>query len=61
MKTSEAQKKATLKYMKENLKRIPFDLPKDEAEELKVFVKSHGMTMRQFILEAISEKRERMN
>lgn len=61
MKTTEAQMRASIKYAKDNLKRIPFDLPKEEAEELKFFVKSHGMSMRQFILEAIHEKRDRMN
>lgn len=61
MATSEAQKKASSKYKKEKLKRVPFDLKKEEAEELKLFVRSHGYSMRQFILEAIEEKRTRMS
>ncbi len=61
MATTEAQMRASIKYAKDNLKRIPFDLPKDEAEELKIFVKSKGMTMRQFLIEAIQEKRDRMS
>lgn len=61
MSVSEAQKRASIKYQKDKLKRVPFDLPKEEAEELKLFVSSHGMSMRQFLLEAIQEKRDRMN
>lgn len=56
---SEAQKKATLKYKRENYKRIPLDLQKPYYEELQRFVKSCGSTVNGFIKEAISEKMER--
>lgn len=60
MKTSEAQKKATIKYAKQNLKRIPFDVQKEYYDTvLKPYADSIGMTINGFIKQAISEKIER--
>lgn len=60
MKTSEAQKKATIKYAKQNLKRIPFDVQKEYYDSvLKPYAESVGMTINGFIKQAIAEKIER--
>lgn len=60
MSTSESQTKASLKYAKENLKRIPLDVKKDEYEKYKTIAESSGMSVRGFIIEAIEEKIERI-
>lgn len=59
MSASENQKKATIKYAKANLKRIPLDVKKDYYENLKLYVESKNISMRSFILTAIQEKLER--
>lgn len=60
MKTSEAQKRATIKYARENLKRVPFDVQKEYYDSvLKPHADSMGMTVNGFIKQAIAEKIER--
>ena len=59
MATSESQKVASLKYAKENLKRVPLDIKKDEYEIYRQFSESKGMSMRKFIIEAMEEKMQR--
>lgn len=60
MKTSEAQKKATIKYAKQNLKRIPFDVQKDYYDNvLKPAADSAGIGVNTYIKNAIAEKIER--
>lgn len=59
MSISESQSKATIKYAKENLKRIPLDVKKEEYEEYKTFAESKGMSVRGFIIAAMNEKMER--
>lgn len=61
MATTEAQKKATIKYAKNNLKRIPLDVKKDEYERIKQFADSQNLSVRAFILQAINEKILRNN
>ena len=39
---SEKRKQSMLKYARENLKRIPLDLPKDEYERIQAHIKEHG-------------------
>ena len=56
MATTEAQKKAAIKYAKNNLKRIPLDVKKDEYERIKQFADSQNLSVRAFILQAINEK-----
>lgn len=63
--STEAQKRASAKWMKGHLRRIPLDVTNEYyADVLLPFVKSHGYTMRGFILEAVEhymrhvEKRE---
>ncbi len=55
-KYTESQKKASLKYAKENLKRVPLDLKKEEYERLSAAAKSAGMSINGFIKAAINEK-----
>lgn len=53
---TESQKKASLKYAKENLKRVPLDLKKEEYERLSAAAKSADMSINGFIKAAINEK-----
>lgn len=59
LKTTEAQRRASVKWKKENYSRIPLDVPKAYHEELKEIAKARGMTLGGFIKEAIAEKIER--
>lgn len=60
MKTPDSQIKATMKYAKEKLKRIPLDVKKDYYDEVIVAeAERRGMSVRAFILSAIEEKIER--
>lgn len=57
MKTSESQVKATMKYAKEKLKRIPLDVKKEYYEDVIVKeAEKRNMSIRAFILSAIDEK-----
>ena len=55
-KYTESQKKASLKYARENLKRVPLDLKKEEYERLSEVAKSANMSINGFIKAAINEK-----
>lgn len=55
-KYTESQKKASLKYAKEKLKRVPLDLKKEEYEQLATAAKSINMSINGFIKAAIKEK-----
>lgn len=46
-------------YQKENLKRIPLDVPKSVYEEIKAHVEATGTSVNGFIKRAISETMER--
>ena len=60
MKTPESQIKATMKYAKEKLKRIPLDVKKDYYDNVIVAeAEKRGMSVRSFILSAIEEKIQR--
>lgn len=56
MSYNEKQKEYSLKYAKENLKRVPLDLKKEEYEKLSDAAKSADMSINGFIKEAIEEK-----
>ena len=56
MASTEAQKKASIKWQKENYSRIPLDVSKEYHEELKRIAKSQGVTLGSFIKQAIAEK-----
>ena len=60
MATTDAQKRATMKYAKEKLKRIPLDVTKEKYDE----IKDHCEQMQEksingFIKRAIDEAMER--
>lgn len=60
MKTPDSQIKATMKYAKEKLKRIPLDVKKDYYDDVIVKeAEKRKMSVRAFILSAIEEKIER--
>ncbi|MEY8424677.1 ribbon-helix-helix protein, CopG family [Lachnospiraceae bacterium 38-14] len=58
-KYTEAQKKASLRYAKDRLKRVPLDLKRDDYEKLSESAKAAGKSINGFIKEAIREKIER--
>ena len=60
MPLTEAQKKANLKYRRENVKRIPLDVQKDKYEEIAAAAEQAGKSVNGFIKEAIDEKMERL-
>lgn len=57
-KYTEAQKRASIKFAKEKLKRVPLDLKKEDYERLSAAAKSAGMSVNGFIRAAINEKIE---
>lgn len=59
LKTTEAHRRASVKWQKENYSRIPLDVPKEYHQELKQIAKNKGMTLGGYIKEAIAEKIER--
>lgn len=59
MASTKSQKKASIKWQKENYSRIPLDVPKEYHEQLKAIAKSNGMTLGGYIKQAIAEKIER--
>ena len=61
-KYSEAQKNSIIKYARENLKRVPLDVPKQEYENrISPAAKNAGLSVSKFIRAAINEKIERDN
>jgi hypothetical protein len=59
MTASEAQKKATIKYAKSHLKRVPLDLKLEDYDNLKSVAEQAGQTVNGYIKQAIAEKMER--
>ena len=57
--TSEAQKRATMKYMKNNYDRIELKVPKGQKEDLKAHAKQRNESLNGFIKRAIAEALER--
>ena len=57
---SEAQKKATLKYRKENYSRISLDLKKDKKEKYKAQAERRGMTLNAYIVSLLEADGETM-
>ena len=53
---SEAQKRATMKWDKENYDRVYLTVPKGMKQEIEEVAKAQGMSTRAFIIEAIKEK-----
>lgn len=59
LKTTPAQRKASIKWQKENYSRIPLDVTKEYHNQLKDIAKSNGVTLGAYIKQAIAEKIER--
>ena len=54
---SESQKRATMRWDKENYDRVYLTVPKGMKQEIDEFAKANGYdSMRAFIIEAIKEK-----
>lgn len=58
-KTSEAHRRASVKWQKENYSRIPLDVRPAEKERIKQAAQACGMTVGGYIKQAIAEKIER--
>lgn len=56
---TESQKRASLAYAKENIKRVPLDMKKADYERLAIAASNAGMKVNSFIKIAINEKIER--
>ena len=56
---TEAQKRATQKYMKENLEDIKFRVKNGEKAKYKAAAQNAGLSMAQFFITAADEKIER--
>lgn len=62
MAISEAQKKASAKYQKENIASLACRVKKDQAEKFKTYCEERGKTsnavLREYVLSCIDEKIE---
>ena len=58
---SESQKKATMKYIKNNYDRVELKVAKDRKAELKAHAEKNGESLNSFINRAIDEAVERDN
>ena len=56
---NETSYKASNKYKKENIKRVPLDMQKTEYEELKVIADAMNEKVNEYIKKAIRERMER--
>ena len=59
MPLTEAQKKANIKYRKENVKRIPLDVQKAEYDTIKAAADKAGEKVNAYIKEAIKQRLQR--
>ena len=46
---SESQKKATMKYLENNMEQIRFWMPKGSKDTIKAYAKSKGMSMAEYL------------
>lgn len=56
MTVSDAQKKANIKYRKENIKRIPLDVQKEKYEEIQTAAATVGESVNGYIKKAIDAR-----
>lgn len=56
---SESRKRASIKYAKENLKRVPLDVPKEKYEAIKSAADAAGESVNGYIKRAIDERMSR--
>ena len=61
MAISDAQKRATMKYMKNNYDRIELKVPKGKKTDLQAHAQSKGESLNGFVNRAIDEAVERDN
>ena len=61
MSMTDERKEYIYQYAKENLKRIPLDVPKATYEQIKAHASAHGESVNGFIKRAITEAMERDN
>ena len=59
MATTEAQKKATQKWIKENTEDIRFRVPKGKKEIIRNYAGKHGESVNAFLNRAVDEVMER--
>ena len=59
MKTSDAQKRASIKYAKNNYKRVPLDVTPDQYDKIKDHAAGRGESVNGFIKRAINETMQR--
>lgn len=57
---SESSKRATIKYQREHLKRIPLSIQNAEFERIKAAAVAAGESVNGFIKRAVRERMERM-
>ena len=55
---SEAQKRATMKYKRENYSTIVIDLKKDKKEEYKAQAAAHGLPLARYIISLLEADKE---
>lgn len=55
---SESKTKYNMKYAKENLKRIPLDVQKEQYEQIKVAAEASGEKVNAYIKKAVSTRME---
>lgn len=59
MVTTDAQKRAVIKYAKKNLKRIPLDVPLDMYDQIKDHAAACGESVNGYIKAAITDRMKR--
>ena len=55
MPASEAQKRATAKYIKENLQEIRFRVKFEQADQIKKRAQENGLSVRAYLLDLIQQ------
>lgn len=55
MATSDAQKRAAMKYIKENLEEVRFRVPKGKRAEIQAVADSKGMSMAAYLINLIEQ------
>lgn len=61
MASTDAQKRATIKYMKEKLEKIEFRVPKGRKDKIREFATSKGMSLSAYITTLIDQDMQQNN
>lgn len=56
---NEKEKERTMKYAKENIKRIPLDVPLKDYDQIKASAEAAGQGVNTYIKQAIKERQVR--